>query len=84
MGLNTVELIYKIEKQFNIRIPNNEASKIFLVQDIYNIVERHLLNDNRVYDNFENIIYEIIADHAGVDLNEVQPHKSIISDLGMD
>lgn len=84
MGLDTVELVWKIEKQFSIRITNYEASQISTVQDFYDVVAKHLLTNNRIVADFKNTINEIIADQAGIELHEILPHKSITSDFGLD
>jgi acyl carrier protein len=42
MGLDTVELVMKVEKAFNIRIPNQEAEKISTVGDLHEAVWRQV------------------------------------------
>ena len=42
MGLDSVELVMKVEKTFGINIPDQEAEKIATVGDMYNAVWQHL------------------------------------------
>jgi acyl carrier protein len=41
MGLDSVELIVRVEKTFQISIPDKEAEKIVTVGDLYNIVWKY-------------------------------------------
>jgi len=82
MGLDSVDIIIKVEKSFGIRIPNREAEKICTVGDIHNAVWQKLENANR--QEMENVINHIIADIAGVELEEVTSEKRIADDLGID
>lgn len=38
-SLDDVELVIKLEDEFNIEITDDEASKIFYVQDLYDLVK---------------------------------------------
>ena len=84
MGLDTVELLQIVEDHFSISIPNAEAQKIITVGDFHDTVARHLQPKPEDLSAIQAEINQIIADHAGVDLSEIAPHKSLTSDLGMD
>jgi acyl carrier protein len=84
MGLDTVDLLMKIEDHFSISIPNKEAEQITTVQDYYNVVARHLNATPEEMAVIQLTINQLIADHAGLDLSEIEPHKSITNDLGLD
>lgn len=84
MGMDTVELIWKIEHRFDIRIPNEEASQITTVQDIYDVVSKNLSANGHSLDGLQSIVNQIIAEMAGLELEDIQPHKSITNDLGLD
>lgn len=76
MGLDSVDLLMKIEDRFKISIPDAEAEQIYTVQDFYDVVERHVKERPEQSFAIRYEINQIIADHAGVDLSEVEPHKT--------
>jgi acyl carrier protein len=83
MGMDTVELLWKIEKRYGIAIPNEEAAKMDTVQEICNTVMRHLPKGTD-YEKIYKEIREIVADHAGIEVQNIEPHHSITNDLGLD
>lgn len=84
MGMDTVELIMKIENHFRIAIPNREAEKIVTVQDIYDVVLRHVPEGSVDLATISATVNQIIAYHAGLELHEIEPGKSVTNDLGLD
>lgn len=88
MGLDTVELLYTIEKHFGISIADQEAEKIFTVGDFQQLVWEHMQRDpSRMQlsrDKINEDIVHIIARFAGFSEEEITPDKSITSDLGLD
>lgn len=40
-SLDTVELVMALEEEFDTEIPDEEAEKIKIVQDVYNYIEAH-------------------------------------------
>lgn len=84
MGLDTVYLLMKVENHFSISIPDLEAEKIVTVQDYYDTVAKHLSAKPEEMPAIQVAINTIIADHVGLDLAEIEPYKSITSDLGLD
>jgi len=49
MGMDTVELIMKIEDRFQISIPDSEAEKMVTVNDFYLDVARLLTQTQKIY-----------------------------------
>lgn len=84
MGLDTVELLMKVEEHFAISIPDPEAERIATVQDYYDTVARHLAAKPAEVSAIQGAINALIADHAGLDPTEIEPRKSITNDLGLD
>ena len=74
----------KIEDHFSINIPDREAEQIYTVQDFYDAVARHLNAQPIQMPAIKSDINHIIANHAGLDLSEIEPDKSITNDLGLD
>lgn len=44
-SLDTVELIMALEEEFNTEIPDEEAEKIKIIQDVYNYIEKNIKKD---------------------------------------
>ena len=87
MGMDTVELIMKVEDHFQIRIPDKEAENIYTIADIYKVVATHISLKHEVSLNkqeIENQVNQIIAEHTGIDFNKITPDKSITDDLSLD
>ena len=87
MGLDSVDIVIRIEKELNIAIPNGEASQIFTVGDLHEIAWRHLLksdNNTKCREEMEFIINDIVADVSGADLPQITPEKRLADDLGID
>lgn len=63
MGLDSVELLMEVENYFRIQIPDPEAEKISMVQDMVNVVALHLditTSDKTLQDKvFENVSFHI-------------------------
>jgi acyl carrier protein len=84
MGLDTVDLIVRIETYLSISIPDRQAEKIVTVQDICAIVFKLLPTSDIDRVEIENAVKTIISDHTGLKISEMDLHKSITSDLGLD
>lgn len=63
MGLDSVELLVTFEKYFGIGIPDAEAETIFTVQDMTDVIARHLdMTDNS--EDLKNHIFQNIKNSA--------------------
>ncbi|GAA4338049.1 hypothetical protein [Flaviaesturariibacter amylovorans] len=84
MGLDTVELIVRIEQHFAICIPDAEAERIATVQDLADAVLRHSGPPPNLVAEITRRVVELVADHAGRDPDAVLLAHSLTSDLGLD
>ena len=87
MGLDSVEIVMKIEDGFGIRMLKSEVETIATVGDLHNAVWQHLSArySNQINRNeMEIVINKIISDIAGLELEEITPEKKIADDLGID
>jgi acyl carrier protein len=87
MGLDSVELLIRVEQHFAIAIPDYEAAKITTVQDLADCVytkvttsSLHPLDKGDV----EKTILEIVSDSSGIPVNEIKLEHEICYDLGID
>lgn len=90
MGLDSVEILMEIEDSFGIEIPQHEAERICTVGDLYNAVWQKLEGKYSDKDTgtsrqeMEMNINLIIADMAGLELEDITSDKKIADDLGID
>ena len=87
MGLDTVELILAVEREFQIEIANEVASQIATVGDLHECVLRELARQRAITadrtQTFEKV-RGIICDQLGIDPRHVRPEAHIVFDLGAD
>lgn len=82
MGLDTVELVMDVEREFNIKIPDENAVKILTVGEFYDFVISRLKEQGRSYDDkevWEKLKNCIVA--FGPEPDEVIPEARIVDDL---
>jgi acyl carrier protein len=84
MGLDTVELIFKIEEHFGLQIPDQEAGQMTTIRHISDYISSHTGADSERMAQIEREVLSIVADHAGVDITELWLDMSITNDLGLD
>jgi acyl carrier protein len=84
MGLDTVELIYKIENHFKLPIPDEEAERMTTIRHISDYMSKLEGADEERKAQIEEEVLLIVADHAGYDITELRLDMSITSDLGLD
>jgi acyl carrier protein len=84
MGLDTVELIYKIEEHFRLPVTYQEAEKMFTIRHIIDYITRLSNDDAERKAQIEQEVLAIVADHAGVDVSNLWLDMSITNNLGLD
>ncbi|MBT1688682.1 acyl carrier protein [Dawidia soli] len=81
MGLDSVELVIRVEKYFDIAIPDKEAAEIVTVQDFADCVYTKVtLNKG----DTEKIIIGIVSESSGIPVGEIKLEHRICYDLGID
>ena len=87
MGLDTVELVFAIEKHFSIDIPNEVAARLTTVGEMHEYVHSELHRQGMRAYGYTQVFDElrqIIVEQTGVDPRQVQPEASFVYDLKMD
>lgn len=86
MGLDTVELIVRTEKHFNIYIPDPEAAKLQTVQDIADCVCSKLQTTPETWrkKDVEKAVIDIVSECSGIPADEIRLEHRMTSDLGLD
>ena len=86
MGLGTVELVMRIEEEFRIAIPDNEASLIETMGALHVCVMR-LLRDRGKSPNVD-VVWErlrsIVSDETGFPKDQIGRPTHILRDLALD
>ena len=59
MGLDSVEILMKVEDTFGIKIPDQEAEQILTVGDFHNAVWRHLSGKQTDKYKSQNLFYKL-------------------------
>ena len=59
MGLDSIEILMKVEDTFGIKIPDQEAEKILTVGDFHNSVWRHLAGKHSDKCKSQNLFYKL-------------------------
>jgi hypothetical protein len=86
MGLDTVEILMKVEKRFGIAVPDQVASNCITVADLQNVIVDLLVNQGRVRSReLEAEVYRdlviIIVDQMGMHASDVRHDSRWIGDI---
>lgn len=66
MGLDSVEILMKVEDTFGIKIPDQEAEQIYTVGDFHNVVWRHLSGRHSEKCKSQHLFYTLRKSFANV------------------
>lgn len=87
MGLDTVELVFAVEKRFSIEIPNEVAATLVTVRQVHQFVLDELKRQGSPLPSREevySILTDIICRQLGVRRELVLPDARFVEDLGAD
>jgi acyl carrier protein len=86
MGLDSVELLIRIEKHFEIEVTDQEAEKIITVGNCLDLVCQKLLTNGQKANPaiIQHELIDIISDQIGIRAEEIELESKFIDDLGID
>lgn len=85
MGLDSVELVMAIEKEFGIEIPDSDAGSMYTVGDVYEWLKVRVATSNRDTDEeVWNRLVQVFVRQTNARPDEIRPEASITRDLGVD
>ncbi len=82
MGLDLVEMVIRIEAEFEIEIPNETAEKFTTPKIVIDYLQPQFANRPREY--LADRIWLIIEDETGIERNNYNEDSRFIEDMGMD
>ena len=86
LGLDTVELVMEIEKEFTLHIPDAVASELAVLGDISDYLVGRLRERHGAVDPQEvwNRLHRVCVDFFGIDPKLVTRSAHVVYDLGLD
>jgi acyl carrier protein len=87
MGLDSVELVMKVEESYDISIPDDDAEKLITVGKLHEYVVAAVKRKGRKDLDPQTILTElrtIIAQQLGVNPKEIKPESHFVKDLQLD
>ncbi|WP_050023708.1 hypothetical protein [Verrucomicrobium sp. BvORR034] len=86
MGLDSVELVLEVEKEFDIVISDEDASKIITVGNFRDLIVRSLQEKglNPTDEQVLQRLREIVVEQTGVSPHQVTIEADFVRDLGLD
>jgi hypothetical protein len=86
MGLDGVELVMALEDAFGIEIPDEEASQIRTVGELFNCVLNKIGTGTvtATTDELWNKFCDVFVNQTGVNRSEIRKDAEIVADLGVD
>ena len=86
MGLDAVEIVMELEKEFGVSIPDAEASRVVTTADLRDCVLRQLARSGRSPDPQQVWVRvrQIIADQSGIAAHLIYPEARLVEDLHLE
>jgi acyl carrier protein len=87
MGLDTVEFVIDIEKEYSISISNQDAEKLGIVGDIARYIVSESMTQNGQKITFESALITVInllVNTYGVSRQNISSISHVVDDLGLD
>ena len=89
MGLDSVELLLRIEEEFDVEISDEEASTIVTVGDLHACLVRkwdaRSKSERRgVKEPTWQALCDVVVDQLGIQPERISPNAEIVKDLGID
>jgi acyl carrier protein len=88
MGLDGVEIVMEVERDFGIKISDAEAEKVLLVSDLRDLVLRHLLAEpNQLPDRLKHLVFlhlqTIVSEQMAIKKSKIKPESRFVEDIGI-
>ena len=87
MGLDTVEFVIDLEKEYSISISDQDAEKLGIVGDIARYIVSESMAQNGQEVAFESVllgIIDLLVNNYGVPRQNISSISHVVDDLGLD
>lgn len=85
MGLDLVELVYRLEEEFEVAIPDEAAEKMTTPRNVVDYIASIPSRSNKWSRGYIEItVWLAIEDELGIDRNEFNLDSRFIEDMGAD
>jgi acyl carrier protein len=85
MGLDLVELVYRVEEEFDIQMSDEDAALITTTGQLIDyLMARPELAGLRTRDTVAEEVWQIVEDELGVDRKNFNEDSRLIEDMGAD
>jgi hypothetical protein len=89
MGLDILEMVMALEREFQVRLPDEELRSIRTLGEVYECILRHLPPDQVPSSGnaYEGALWEryldVVERDTGVDRRRLRPTATFVWDLGL-
>ena len=85
MGLDLVELVYRLEAEFDIQISDEDAEKINTPRKLIDyLMKRPEVSEKWSRDYVHISVWMILEDELGIDRNDFHDDSRFVEDMGAD
>jgi acyl carrier protein len=84
MGLDIVELIMRVEEEFNIEIPDEDAEKLTTAGSIADYVAEKSGADGDTHEVIWQRVKAVLVEAYGIPPEKVHPSARLVEDLKLD
>jgi len=85
MGLDLLEMVYRLEEEFEITIPDEAAEKMIAPRNVIDhLMNQRLVSEKWSREKVANLVWEIIEDGTRIKREEFNEDSRFIEDMGLD
>ncbi len=85
MGLDLVEMVYRIEEDFDITIPDEVAETLITPRNVIDyVMSRSEISEKWSRDYVQTTVWQIIEDEGGIQRKDFNDDSRFVQDMGLD
>ncbi len=88
MGLDAIEILLEVDRDFGIKIPDDESENLLTMADLRDSIVKHLLADQANLEaHLPRLVFEhlrtIVSEQMGIKRAKIHPDSNFVEDLGV-